>query len=304
MIKEFQILTFLIKKYNSMKIVIIQEAGRHEKNKDFREALNLHRSLQKIDRVESKVWGLNYPEFNTKFSDIEKWADVIFIIENYTSEWLPIDEISKSKKLKIFWSIDSHCVLNQHQYLCKLLNIDILLNSTEYYLESFKGLVKKSYWFPNCYPDDLMSPDDTEKIHNIGFCGNVLNRGQLIDYLDKYSIKKDIFVIGQDMVDVIKSYKIHFNCNISNDINYRTFETTGCGTFLLTNYTNGLENLFEIGKEIEVYKSFGELDEKVEYYLKNDEERIKIQNLGYERAKKDHTYFERAKKLIDIINEN
>ena len=35
-----------------MKIVIIQEAGRHDKNKNFREALNLHRSLSKIDGVE------------------------------------------------------------------------------------------------------------------------------------------------------------------------------------------------------------------------------------------------------------
>ena len=46
-----------------MKIVIIQESGRHEKNKNFRESLNLHRALSKIEGVESKVWGLNYPDF-------------------------------------------------------------------------------------------------------------------------------------------------------------------------------------------------------------------------------------------------
>lgn len=287
-----------------MNIVIIQEAGRHEKNKNFRESLNLHRALSKIEDVESKVWGLNYPEFKRPFSEIEKWADVIFIIENYTSEWLPKEEISKSKKLKIFWSIDSHCVLNQHQYLCKLLNIDVLLNSTEDYIPSFNGLVKKSYWFPNSYPDDLMFPLNIEKTVDLGFCGNVLNRGQLIDYLDKYKIQKDIFVIGDDMVKAINSYKIHFNCNISNDINYRTFETTGVGTLLLTNYTNGLEKLFDMEKEIVVYKSFAELDEKVKYYLENEKARLDIQRAGLERAKKDHTYFERAKKLIEIINEN
>jgi hypothetical protein len=122
-----------------MKIVIIQEAGRHEKNKNFRESLNLNRSLNKIDNVESKVWGLNYDEFSIPFNEIEKWCDVIFLIENYTSDWLPITEIQNSKKLKIFWSIDSHCVLQQHQQLCKLLNIDILLNSTEGYIPNFSG---------------------------------------------------------------------------------------------------------------------------------------------------------------------
>jgi hypothetical protein len=287
-----------------MKIVIIQEAGRHEKNKNFRESLNLHRALSKIEGVESKVWGLNYPEFQKPFSEIEKWSDVIFIIENYTSEWLPVKEISESKKLKIFWSIDSHCVLQQHQHLCKLLKIDILLNSTEEYIGSFNGLVKKSYWFPNCFPDDLIFPMDVEKIVDIGFCGNVINRGQLIDFLSKYNIKKDIFVIGDDMVRAINSYKIHFNCNISNDINYRTFETTGAGTLLLTNYTRGLEKLFDLDSEIVVYKNYQELDEKVKYYLKNENERVKIQNAGFERAKKDHTYIERVKKLIEIINEN
>jgi glycosyltransferase involved in cell wall biosynthesis len=284
-----------------MKIVIIQEAGRHDKNKNYRESLNLHRALSKIEGIESKVWGLNYPDFNTPFSEIEQWADVIFIIENYTSEWLPINEISNSKKLKIFWSIDSHCVLEQHKQLCKLLNIDILLNSTESYLPNFDGLVKKSYWFPNSYPDELMLPKDIEKTIDVGFCGNVLNRGHVINSLDKYGIKKDIFIIGDDMVDVINSYKIHLNCNISNDINYRTFETTGCGTFLITNYTPGLEKLFDIGKEIVVYNDLNDLDNKVNYYLENEEEREKIAKSGYKRAKKEHTYFERAKSLIEII---
>jgi len=287
-----------------MKIVIIQEAGRHEKNKNFRESLNLHRALSKIEGVESKVWGLNYPDYLIPFSEIESWADVIFIIENYTSGWLPINEISNSKKLKIFWSIDSHCVLEQHKTLCKILNIDILLNSTESYIPNFNGLVKKSYWFPNSYPDELMFPKQIEKNIDIGFCGNVLNRGQVINSLDKYGIKKDIFVIGDDMVNAINTYKIHLNCNISNDINYRTFETTGCGTFLLTNYTPGLEKLFDIGKEIVVYNDLNDLDNKVKYYLENEEEREGIAKAGYERSKKDHTYYERAKTLLDIINNN
>ena len=287
-----------------MKIVIIQEAGRHDKNRNFRESLNLHRSLSKIEGVESKVWGLNYPDFDTTFSEIEEWSDVIFVIENYTSTWLPIKEISESNKLKIFWSIDSHCVLQQHQYLCQLLKIDILLNSTESYISNYNVLVKKSYWFPNAYPDDLMKPLDIDKTIDIGFCGNILNRGHIIDSLDKYNIKKDIFVIGDDMVSAINSYKIHLNFNISNDINYRTFETCGCRTMLITNYTPGLEKLFDIGKEIVVYDSIEDLDNKVKYYLDNPEERNKIAKAGHERAKKDHTYYERAKKLIDIINEN
>jgi spore maturation protein CgeB len=148
-----------------------------------------------------------------------------------------------------------------------------------------------------------MYPIDVEKTVDVGFCGNVLNRGHVIDSLNKYNIKKDIFIIGNDMVKSINSYKIHLNCNIADDINYRTFETLGCRTFLLTNYTPGLEKLFDIGKELVIYESLEDLDSKVKYYLENEDERNKIAEAGYLRVKKDHTYFERVKKLIDIINE-
>ena len=87
-----------------MKIVIIQEAGRHQENKNFRESLCLHNAFSKIDGVESKVWGLNYQDFSTPFSEIEKWTDVIFVIENYTSSWLPINEKPlPNAKYKVFY---------------------------------------------------------------------------------------------------------------------------------------------------------------------------------------------------------
>lgn len=286
-----------------MNLLIIQEAGRHEKNKKFRESLCIQRALSKINGINSIVWGLNYPTFNTPFDYLEKWADVIFILENYHSAWMPIEKIQNSKKLKIFWSVDSHCILDQHQKLCETLKINILLNSSEQYIPYFKNLVDKSYWFPNCYCDELIFPLGKEKTVDVGFCGNIINRNHTLKHLEKFNIKKDIFVIGNDMVEAINSYKIHFNKNISDDINYRTFETTGCGTMLLTNPSPNLQKLFEIGKEIEIYNNLDELDEKISYYLNNPKKRIEIQKNGYNKVKKEHTYSNRINFLIKIIEE-
>lgn len=285
-----------------MNFLIIQESGRHQKNREFRESLNLNRSLNRLNGIESKVWGLNYDNFTENFDDLEKWSDVILILENYTSEWLPTDKIKNSKKIKLFWSIDSHCILDQHIQMCKTLNIDILLNSTESYIPNFKNVVKKSYWFPNAYPSDLIYPLNIQKTTDIGFCGNLNNRTDYINFLDKYNIKKDIFVIGDEMVKSINQYKIHFNRNISNDINYRTFETTGCGTLLLTNYTPNLEQLFKINEEIIVYDNIYDLDDKVHFLLNNEEYRKKIEYNGLLRAKSEHTYDKRSQTLLDIIN--
>ena len=54
-----------------MKILIIQEKGRHEKNWMFRESLNIQRSLNKLG-YESTVWGLNYDTYKTSFEEMEK----------------------------------------------------------------------------------------------------------------------------------------------------------------------------------------------------------------------------------------
>lgn len=285
-----------------MKIVIIQEAGRHEKNKNYRESLCLQRGLSKIPGVEALVWGLGYENFKTPFSEIENWSDVIFVLENYTPQWLPVNEIRNSKKLKIYWSIDSHVMLHEHQKICQAMNFNVLLNSTERYLDFFKDLTPNRFWFPNSYPDELIKPLGSEKTCDIGFCGNQQNRGPYINFLEKYNIKKDIFVIGDDMVSSINSYKIHFNRNISDDINYRTFETLGCGTFLLTNHTPGLEKLFDIGEDLVTYDSFEDLDRKVKFYLENEDERKRIENNGLNKVRLNHTYYERCKTLVEIIN--
>lgn len=286
-----------------MNFLIIQEAGRHEANRHFRESVVLKNAINKIEGNNAVTWGHNYPDFS-KFDELEKWADVLFVLENYTPDWLPIDKIVASKKIKIFWSIDSHCILQTHIDVCNKLKPDIHLNSTEYYLPYFKNNSKYAYWFPNAFPSDLVKPLDLEKKYNLGFCGSVFPERDYIlkEVLKEFTPKIDNFIIGDDMVKAINSYKIHFNKNISNDINYRTFETLGCKTFLLTNHTQGLEKLFEIGKDLVTYDNLDDLKDKIKYYLQNSTEREKIANHGYETSIKKHTYDARAKYLLRIIS--
>lgn len=282
-----------------MKILIIQEKGRHEKNWMFRESLNIQRALTKLG-YESTVWGFNYDTYNIPFEEIEKEHDVIFLIENYpVHSWLP--DLSKSNKLKVFWSIDSHVALYDHIEMCKKNKIDIVLNAVYGHEKYFSD--QKTFYFPNAYPDDLIKPLNIEKIYDIGFCGNINNRGEWLSLIiNNFKLKVDEFVIGNDMVESINKYKIHFNRNISDDLNYRTFETLGCQTFLLTNETPGLSELFEIDKHLVTYNSEGDLFEKIKYYLNNEEERNLIAKNGYNHVIENHTYIQRMKYFINLIN--
>ena len=81
----------------------------------------------------------------------------------------------------------------------------------------------------------------------------------------------------------------------------RNFEVPGCGSFILTSYAPHLENYYEIGKEVVCFDDLKDLKEKINYYLKNEEEREKIALAGYLRTINEHTYERRFSEILKQI---
>ena len=284
-----------------MKILIIQENGRHSENKIFRECFNLQRALLRKN-VDTIVWGLGHDNFDTPFQQIIKDIDVIILLENYESNgWLP--DLSDVNKLKIFWSIDSHMVLMNHITTVVKNKIDIVLNAIESHQNYFK--TSKTFYFPNAYPSDLISPiDGVDKNIFLGFCGSLLNRSEILDKLEnKFGLKKDIWKLGNEMVKTINGYNIHFNKTLSNDINYRIFETMGCNTLILTNSTENINTFFKDMENIVIYENETELFEKLNVLSLDNNLIKKISNSGYELVKNNHTYDNRVDVLLKIISD-
>jgi hypothetical protein len=284
-----------------MKILIIQENGRHLENREFRECFNLQRALLRKN-IDTIVWGLGHDNFNTPFQQIIKDIDVIILLENYESNgWLP--DLSNINKLKIFWSIDSHMVLMNHITTVVKNKIDIVLNAIESHQNYFK--TSKTFYFPNAYPSDLISPiDGVDKNIFLGFCGSLLNRSEILDKLEnKFELKKDIWKLGSEMVKTINGYKIHFNKTLSNDINYRIFETMGCNTLMLTNSTENINTFFNDMENIVIYNNETELFEKLNILSSDNDLIKKISHSGYELVKNNHTYNNRADVLLKIISD-
>ena len=284
-----------------MKILIIQENGRHSENKIFRECFNLQRALLRKN-IDTIVWGLGHDNFNIPFQQIIKDIDVIILLENYESNgWLP--DLININKLKIFWSIDSHMVLMNHITTVVKNKIDIVLNAIESHQNYFK--TSKTFYFPNAYPSDLISPiDGIDKNIFLGFCGSLLNRSEILDKLEnKFGLKKDIWKLGNEMVNTVNGYKIHFNKTLSNDINYRIFETMGCNTLMLTNSTENINTFFNDMENIVIYNNEIELFEKLNILYSDNDLIKKISNSGYELVKNNHTYDNRVDVLLKIISD-
>lgn len=104
-----------------------------------------------------------------------------------------------------------------------------------------------------------------------------------------------------EMPIIFRHSKINLNLtakSIRNGLSQRVFDVLGCGGFLITNYQNDLEGVFEPGVDLEVYSSYEELEEKIAYYLKHDEERQQIAKNGYEKVKQLHSYDTRIVEML------
>jgi spore maturation protein CgeB len=95
--------------------------------------------------------------------------------------------------------------------------------------------------------------------------------------------------------------KINLNItlpSIESGLPQRIYDIMSCGGFVLTNYQPEIEDLFEIGKEIEVFHDQTELLSKTEYYLTHEQERLSVAIRGYQKVCQYHTYTQRIETML------
>ena len=119
-------------------------------------------------------------------------------------------------------------------------------------------------------------------------------------------------VRGHDLNKIYANSKVAVGDTLCINFDYpyyfsdRLFESTGRGGFTIFPYIKGIEDNFVIDKEIVTYEfgNFGQLREKIDYYLEHDDEREKIRKAGHERTKRDHTYLQRWSTILEGVGLN
>ena len=168
----------------------------------------------------------------------------------------------------------------------------------------------------NCiaFPKEKISYTENKQYNwDITFIGNIGAKHSRKKYINILkATKKHIttfgihsehaFVDENEMKTIFRKSKINLNFtgiqysqnsvlmqNISNrirEIKGRPFEIASVGGFVLSEYFPGIESLFEIGKEIDVFYNSDDLIGKVNFYLNNDSLREEIAFNGFLRVKK------------------
>ena len=150
---------------------------------------------------------------------------------------------------------------------------------------------------PQAYPKfDLLT-----KKYDLCFVGHVNTRNRE-DALDRMFSTFPNFYYGQQLFEAAaRKYaesKVCFNISMEDDLIMRVFEVMATGSFLLTNWVPTIEELFEDGKHLVLYRSLDEAVDKAKYYLSHDEEREKIAQAGYEHVLKNHTIQHRVNVIL------
>lgn len=103
---------------------------------------------------------------------------------------------------------------------------------------------------------------------------------------------------------IYKCSKINLNMSlrsIKSGIPLRAFEIMGSGGFLLSNYQTDFFDYFMPGDDFAFYESQSDLLEKINYYLKNDSERMQMAASAHDKIVKSHTFVHRIKEIESYL---
>ena len=143
----------------------------------------------------------------------------------------------------------------------------------------------------------------------IAFTGSIY--GERVDWVNKlkkrYNEALQVYnnAFNGDLYDLCASVSIIVAPPYPSDDYYwsnRIYMILGSGGFLIHPRLKGLSTEYIEGEHYAGYTGMDELFYKIDYYLRNHEERMKIQRAGYEITVKKYNFTERCQSLIKEIH--
>ena len=234
-----------------------------------------------------------------KFGTFDLWIDTDWGEDGLTGI-LPYKPFETPHPCAV-WNSDTH--LGYDYRMNKSKKADFVFCAQKQAVSDMKrdGILNP-IWLPHAV-EPLAYPkvDFASKKYDVCFVGHV-NADNRIEAMDRLFKEFPNFFYGQRLfeqaAEIYASSKIVFNISMKNDTNMRCFEALAAGSFLLTDWVPDIEELFEDGKHLVLYRSLDEMVDKAKYYLAHDDERQSIAEAGYQHVMNNHTIGHRVDRIL------
>lgn len=221
--------------------------------------------------------------------------------EDGLTGFLPYSPIDTPRPMA-YWASDTHLGYDYRLETAK--KADFVFCAQKKGAEDMKrDGVANPIWLPHAVePQAYPRFELLNKRYDIGFVGHISSKNRE-DALDRMFREFPNFYYGQQLFEAAaRKYaesKVVFNIAMKEDVNMRCFEVLASGSFLLTDWVPSIDELFEDGKHLVLYRSLDEAVDKAKYYLAHDSEREAIAQAGYEHVIKNHTIQHRVSRILE-----
>ena len=205
---------------------------------------------------------------------------------------------------KAFWAIDVHLNLFWHGFYGRLF--DLVLSSQKGWLADLaREGVEGAAWLPWYGPAVDWTPH-AERGRDISFVGRVTPQRPSRQWFAGF-LEREFGVLPVEsrdfshMLELYRDTRLAPNESICGEINFRLFETAGCGCLALTQPGEGLDELFDIGREILVYHDAVQLKTLLERFRKHPDEAEAMGRAARERVRAEHCLAHRAGRILALV---
>ena len=221
---------------------------------------------------------------------------VVFSKCNEIQSWV-VDECNKYSKT-VVWYMDPLNGNFNDSLRQKILKCTYTFCALQEPLREAKKIGGDKVFFLREGYDHLSDiPVEAPYKYDYCFIGNPRNERR--KYVDALKIPLVQNAYGKEHALTVAQTKINLNFT-EGGTSDRTYKVLAAKGFLLTQPWENMEEDFIVGEDLDIFRSVEELRQKIDYYLKNENRRIKIAEHGYQTVQK----FSRvawAKEILDKL---
>lgn len=239
---------------------------------------------------------------------------VVWLSAMYEFQETTFDAIREQGAVMIGWFFDDEYRF-AHYSQWWVPHLDYCVTFDREAVPKYRALMTKAIQEISC--EGAPTERDWTKIeekYDVSFVGwkSKSLREHYINEIRKSGISLSLFGRGwetgyvpyEKMIEIFQMSKINLNFSGTGDrkgLKARVSLVCLSGGFLLTEYVPGIEEYFELDKEIVCFKDAQEMIDKITYYLAHDEERRAVARAGWERANREYTPFHMLTRVFDKV---